>query len=228
MEPVAPLDRPPAGPGGGAAHPHRDLVRRTGQHPQVLEAGEPSLEAGRVVAPHHPPQVERLVEPITAVAEALPQGGVLALRPADAHPDGQPATGQLVEAGQRVGQLEGGALGYHQNAGAESDLGGERRRPRERDDRVEQVRRGVVLGGGLDDVVADPQPGEAPLLGQPGGPCDGVRTTGTAELGEVDADVEHRQRLASRSRPCPMSQGTAAPLGQMYMPPFTPMTWPVM
>ncbi len=123
------------------------------------------MEAGGVVAPDGAPQVERLVEPVTPVVEVLAQHLELAGGPPDAHAQGEPATRERVEARQRVGQLERRVLGHHQHAGAEPDVLGDRGRPGERDERVEQVRRRVVLGRGLHDVVAHPHPRVAELLG---------------------------------------------------------------
>ncbi len=55
--------------------------------------------------------------------------------------------------------------------------------PCERDERVVQVRRRVGLAGGLDDVVAHPDPGEAQLLGVARGPRHGVGAADPAVLG---------------------------------------------
>lgn len=165
------------------------------QHPEIVEAREAAVERGRVVPPHHPPQVEHLVEAVAPVREVVAEGGVLPRGPPDADADGQPTGRQLVEAGELVGQLQRVVLGRHEHARAEPDGRRHRRRPREGDHRVEQVRRRVALVGGLHEVVAHPEPGEPPLLGEPGGAADGLSGGDPAVLGKVDPDLEHHDVL---------------------------------
>ena len=54
--------------------------------------------------------------------------------------------------------------GSDEHARAEPDPVGDRGRPRERDDRIEQVRRRIALLGRMHDVIAHPDVGEPELL----------------------------------------------------------------
>ena len=99
-----------------------------------------------------------------------------------------------------------------QDAGAETDPLGDRRRPRERDDRVVQVRARVVLLGRLHDVVAHPDAGEAERLGVTGRLGDRLGSGDPSVLREVDADVHARHPAAAgdrRSTLAPASTGRA-------------------
>ena len=142
-----------------------------------------AVEADRVLGPHPAEQVDGLVEPLPAIVELVAEGGVLCLRPPDPDGDGHPTTGQGVDAGEGVGQLQGVVGGHDQHARAEADALGGGRRPGQGDQRVEQVRGGIGLGRRMHDVVADPQVVEAELLGVGRRPRDGLGPRHPSVLG---------------------------------------------
>ena len=78
--------------------------------------------------------------------------------------DREAAARQRVEAGERVRQRERVVLGHHQHARAEPDALGGGRGPGEREERVVEVGRRVVLRRRDGDVVAHPHVGEAQRL----------------------------------------------------------------
>ena len=105
---------------------------------------------------------------------------------------------QRVEAGERVGECERVVLRHHEHAGAEPDAFGRRRSPGEREQRVVEVRRRVVLRGGDGDVVADPHVGEPERLGEARGLGDRIRARSPAELGQMDSDAHDCRPYAVR------------------------------
>jgi hypothetical protein len=155
--------------------------------------------AGRVGLPTGSHQLDDLVGPFAAGVEVLTERLELGFTPAD--PDGklQPATGQRVETGGRIRQPQRVVLRCHQHAGAETDPLGRSPRPGERQERIEQVRRRVVLRRGLRHVVADPQVDEAELLGELCGLGDRLRPGGSSVLREVDPDL-HASTLEARRK----------------------------
>ena len=118
--------------------------------------------------------------------KSWPRAVVLGLRPADADAGDQPTAAQRVELASCVGQLERVVHADDEHARAEPDRRRGRRRPRERQQRVEQVRRRVALRRRVHDVVADPDVGEAELprrAGRRGGPPRRPPPARTAEGG---------------------------------------------
>ena len=85
-----------------------------------------------------------------------------------------------------VGEPDRVVLRHDENAGSEPHPFGDRGRPRQRDERIEQERRRIALFGWMHDVVADPDVGEAELLRMPGGPDDRVAARDPAVLWQVD------------------------------------------
>ena len=131
----------------------------------VVEVVVPAVERCGIVRPDEPHDVDRLVETCTASAEVLPERGELGRRPASTDRHSQPTGTEPVEAGQAVGELQRVVLGHDQHARAQTDVLCRRRRPGQRQQRVEQVGRRVALTGRLDDVIADPDVDETELLG---------------------------------------------------------------
>jgi hypothetical protein len=167
-------------------------MRRLRQEADVVERDVVAVEGDGIVAPRGAQQIDDLVHAGTAIREVVAQRGVLGRRPAHAEAGDHPAAGQCIDRSKRVRQLQWVVHRRDQHARAEADTARRGRTPRERDERVEQVRRRIRLRRRMHDVVAHPDVGEAELLGVLGGAGDRLGSRAPAVLRQVDPDA-HRQ-----------------------------------
>ena len=185
---VAGLDRPPQGARAQPADPDRDLVRGFREHADLFERVMLAVERHRVLRPTGAQDRDDLVHPAAAIPEIPAQRLELGLRPSDAGGDGQPSVAQRIEARERVGERERVVVRQHEHTGAQPDIGCGGGTPRERHQRVVEVRRGVRLRGGVQHVVADPDIGEAERVGVLRGAPDRLGSADAPVLRQMAAD----------------------------------------
>ena len=158
-----------------------------------------------------------LVGQLVALGEVHPEGGELDLLVAGADAQDDPAAGQDVEGGRRLGREEGVLVGEDGQVGLEPNGGGGGGGEGQGDERVE----GVVAAGAhpgvtRDRVLGDEDGVEAGGLGAAG--HLGHRRTGDELLGQVDPLRRQPQRdlhgvpptpAPARAPPAPLSAGGA-------------------
>ena len=130
-DPPGPEARQPAGRAtvDRAADPHRHAPRLEGLGHLVdgLEAQLGGVVAGLGLPPQRLAHLQGVVEQAAPVLEGQPAGLVLLALPPDPHAEVEPAPGEHVEGGGRLGQHRRPAQGGQQDVGGQPDAGGRTR-----------------------------------------------------------------------------------------------------
>ena len=176
---------------------HRHAPGRLREQHRVLDVREAPLERHAFAREQTTDDLERLLEPRSALPERDAERAELRLVPAGADPEDEPSAAHLVDRRRHPGEDPGRVERRAGDQRAEPDAFGGRREGRERRPRVPRPAFGASVAS-VQQVVAEPDRVEAGGLGRAGHRDDLGPPHVAFDLGELDADAElpgHRRSV---------------------------------